>query len=621
MNDITSQRGASLLAAIFLIVAVAFFGLIVVSLISTQSFTAQNEAWSTQALYVADGGLERALYAYRNGAPCNTLVYAAVSLGSGNFTTTGTLYNPTATTLSIPGIDNVQTTIPVASTVGYAPHGRIRIESEEITYAAISGNTFTGARRGTAGTVAAAHVTGVTVSQNQCVVRSTGDVPGTVGSGQRVVETAEGGVSSSQGSFTKQNGVGNQVITGVGFRPKAVIFYWTRHTAVPPAVSPFAGQNSMNNLGVGFASGPANVGAVSITARDRRPKSDNGRMRSQTYPIIFLTGGGGGGQPTVVARAQLVSLDADGFTINWTTNTDSNPYLVHYVALGGDITNALASTFNLTTAAGNQTVAGVGFQPDFVLFLWSFTEAVDTAGIGNSEIGLGLAAGPTSRGAIVYSGRDNSGTNVDKNWQQRTDSAILLLDPTTSPPSQDAIANFVSMDANGFTVNKSDPPAASTPIFFLALRGGRHRVDAFNQATAVGNQAIAGVGFKPQQLVMASFNLLATPAVSSGGGLSYGAAQLPAVSGAIWLQDRSDNDPSDANMYTATTDAMMMAYGTAVGNVDGDPVTRARANLFSWDADGFTLNWTAASAPSRQVLYWAIGPNVAVSRVDWQGLY
>ena len=120
---------------------------------------------------------------------------------------------------------------------------------------------------------------------------------------------------------------------------------------------------------------------------------------------------------------------------------------------------------------------------------------------------------------------------------------------------------------------------------------------------------------------MASFNLLATPAVSSGGGLSYGAAQLPAVKGAIWLQDRSDNDPSDANMYTATTDAMTMAYGTAVGNVDGDPVTRARANLFSWDADGFTLDWTVASAPSRQVLYWAIGPNVAVSRIDWQGLY
>lgn len=518
---LSSERGASLIVAIFLIVIVGFFGTIMGSLISTQNFTALNEVRSTQALYVADGGLERALYAYRNGTPCNTLAYAAVPLGSGNFTTTGTLYNPTSTTLSAPGITDFATDIPVAPTVGYAPHGRIRIESEEITYAAFVGNTFTGARRGVAGTARASHLPGVAVSQNECVVRSIGNIPGAVGTGQRVVEMAEGGVSTRQGSFTKQNGLGNQVITGVGFRPKAVLFYWTRHTAVPPAVSPFAPQNSRNNLGVGFASGPANVGAVSVTARDRRNSSDDGRMRSATYPIIFLTGGGGGGQPTVVARAQLASLDADGFTINWTTNTDANPYIVHYVALGGDITNAMASTFNLTTAAGNQAVAGLGFRPDFVMFLWSFTEAVDTTGVGNTEIGVGFAAGPASRAAMVYSGRDAIGSNLDKRWWQRTDSAILLFDPApVGPPltpSQDAIADFVSMDADGFTVNKSDPPAAATPIFFLALRGGRHSVGAFNQATVVGNQSIAGVGFKPEQLFMASFNLSATNVISSLG--------------------------------------------------------------------------------------------------------
>ena len=607
MNDTTSQRGASLLAAIFLIVVVAFFGLIVVSLVSTQSFTAVNEVRSTQALYVADGGLERALYAYRNGAPCNTLAYAAVPLGSGNFTTTGTLYNPTTTTLSAPGVTNIATTIPVVSTVGYAPHGRIRIESEEITYAAILGNTFTGARRGAAGTVAAAHATGVAVSQNLCVVRSTGNVLGAVGTGQRVVETAEGGTSVSQGSFFKQVGLGNQTIAGVGFQPKAVVFFWTRQTA--------AGFTAAYNAGVGFATSAANERVVSITALDGSGRSDEGRRRSDTNAILILAGGG---PPTaVLGQAGLTSFNADGFTINWTVN-DGVAYLIHYIALGGDITNALASTFNLSTAGGNQAVAGVGFQPDFVMFLWSFVEAVDTS-TSNAEMGIGFARSAASRGAIVVAGRDSNGSNRNKRWQQRTDSTILLLDPTVNPPNQDAIADFVSMDANGFTINKSDAPAAATPIFFLALKGGRHSVGAFNQPVAVGTQPIAGVGFKPEELILSSFNYTATnaiigdPAVTGPGAVSLGAARSPTARGGIWFQDRSDLDPSEADMYTSTSDILTLARGPATVN--------ARADLLSFDTNGFTLNWTAAAAPARQVLYWAIGPNVAVSRVDWQGLY
>jgi hypothetical protein len=50
------------------------------------------------------------------------LTYSA-NVGTGSFSTTGTAYNPSSTTLSA-AIDSTAATIPVASVAGYAPFGR-----------------------------------------------------------------------------------------------------------------------------------------------------------------------------------------------------------------------------------------------------------------------------------------------------------------------------------------------------------------------------------------------------------------------------------------------------------------------------------------------------------------
>lgn len=609
MQDIRNQHGISLIIVVILILVLGMVSAAMVSMVNTESLIALHQGESTEALYVAQAGIEKALYQFKTGINCTSL-NAANTLSAGkSFTTTGTLFNTAAPSVLTANITSTATTIPLVSTAGYAPHGRVRIESEEIEYTAVSGNSLIGAQRGIGGTIAAAHLATRTVFQNQCRIQSTGTVTGPLVNSQRLIEMDQVGASTKFGSFTKATGGApvNQSVTGVGFQPKAVIFFWTQQTAT--------GFTNYVNAGVGFATGAVNERAVSITARDNQNRSDNGRRRSESNTIIFLSGGG---PPTLLAQAQLISLDADGFTIRWTTN-NASPYLIHYIALGGDITNALASTFNLTTPGGNQAVTGVGFQPDFVLFLWSHTEGVDT-NTANSEIGLGFARSAAARGAIVYSGRDNNGSNANKRWQQRTDSAILLLTPTSNPPAQDAIVDFVSMDGDGFTINKANTPAANTPIFFLALKGGRHQVGSFNQPLATGNQAITGVGFQPQQLMLASFNLAATNLISAGGAVSYGAARLTTARGGIWFQDRSDRDPSDANSYTSTTDILTLAAGPNTVN--------ARADLLSFDPDGFTLNWTAAGAPARQVLYWAIGSNISVGaagtnvgKIGWQDVY
>ena len=545
------QRGAAaLMTTLFLLIVVAMAVLVSLGMSGSDMSDSSSQHSSVSALFLAESGLERARRRFFDGTVCTSLgVDGPHNLGQGSF-----IVNSGVNT----DFDGV-TVLPV----------------------------------------------------NQCRVQVTGRITAT-----NVARTIEGviqmGVKVQQGSFTKRTaGTGSQAITGIGFQPRAVIFFWTRQTATG-----FTAQNSRVNFGVGFATSSANERAVSVTARDRRGSSDDGRRRSETNAIIFLTDGG---PPTLVAQAQLTSLDADGFTLDWNTINDTNAYIVHYIALGGDITNALASSFDLTNAGGNQSVAGLGFQPDLVLFLWGFTETVDV-NTGNAEIGLGFAQSSTARAALVYAGRDGAGNNTEKRWQQRNTAAILLLTPNASPPNQDAIVDFVSMDADGFTLNKTVAPTGNRPIFYLALKGGSHAVGALSQPAATGLQATTGLGFQPQELILASFNLAATNNISgsgvlgSAGGFSLGAAQSATARGGVWFQDRSDNDPSDANTYTNTADVLTMAYGTANGNADGNPVETARADLSTFDSSGFTLNWTAANTTARQILYWAVGSGAPVVR-------
>ena len=222
IEGLERQRGASLLAVIFLIVVVAFFGTVAVSLVATQSFTSVNEMQSTQALYVAEAGLERAI-SYLLGptladrTTCAGLPGAATSLNPGQFQLNieagSPFYSAAATTIPAGGITSGQTTIPVVSTVNYAPFGRIMIDRELIDYTGTTANSFTGALRGRDGTLAASHIAATRVGQSQCTVTSTGGVPDltTAARGRRVeragIQLQEAWAVGDNGVILRWNGL------------------------------------------------------------------------------------------------------------------------------------------------------------------------------------------------------------------------------------------------------------------------------------------------------------------------------------------------------------------------------------------------------------------------------
>jgi hypothetical protein len=301
------------------------------------------------------------------------------------------------------------------------------------------------------------------------------------------------GVNVKVGTFTKITTTGSQTVSGLGFQPKAIIFYWSRTTANATAAAP-------RSQGVGFTD-CTNQRAVAIAENDNAGTSIAGRYRTESNVIVILSNG----TPTVGSRATFTSCNSDGFTINWAVS-ETSANIINYIAIGGtDVTNVKAGTFTLAASTGSQNITGVGFKPDFVMFLQGFTEAVDATSTG-LEMGMGFADYNKNQGSILNCVKNGETTNKTKDSLQRTDNAILL---SSTACAIDAVAAFNGFSSDGFSLNVSDAPAAATPIFYLAIKGGSYKVGNFSQPTTTGTQTISGVGFQPNSVVLFSHNQVA----------------------------------------------------------------------------------------------------------------
>jgi hypothetical protein len=405
----------------------------------------------------------------------------------------------------------------------------------------------------------------------------------------KIQEAKAQGLYVKVGSFAKITTTGTQTITGLGFQPKAIIFYWSRNTANATAQVP-------RSQGIGFTD-CVNQRAVAIAEDDNAGTSNAGRYRTESNVIVILSNGG----PTVGSRATFTSCDADGFTIDW-AESEARADIINYIAIGGpDVTNVKAGTFTLAASTGIQNITGVGFQPDFAMFLWGFTEALDSLATG-LEMGMGFADYSNNQGSILNCVKDAEATNRTKYSQQRTDNVILL---SSTACAQDALAAFNGFTADGFSLNVSDAPAAATPIFYLAIKGGSHAVGNFLQPTATGVQTISGTGFQPNLVVLFSHNQAAGTALAAPSTFSIGAANATTSRAGVWGQSKNV-DPSNAAVYTDNTKIIIMRTLSKTGGVG---TINAQADFYGFTSDGFQLNWTTADATQRQIIYWAFGPS------------
>ena len=193
--NIKRARGFLLIVAILVFVVIAVAIAALANMTSADVRSSSAHAQSEQAYFAATSGIEYAAYQFKTGAGTNNAACTAITnatpaaVGSASFTLTGTYFNPANTSISIVGgitaTDSVIPT-PANGTLNFASHGRILIDGEQIVYRGKTSASFTGLRRGYAGTTATTHANAAAISQNQCMVRATG----TSGSASRIIESA-----------------------------------------------------------------------------------------------------------------------------------------------------------------------------------------------------------------------------------------------------------------------------------------------------------------------------------------------------------------------------------------------------------------------------------------------
>lgn len=247
MKQAHKQRGFLLIVAAVLIAVAAVMAAIIVTLTAGSGQAGGQHVRSTQALFVAESGMERAgrlllspVLAERVGCAAVTgnVNVTNIAVGQGRYTVTGgvALYPATAPTLNgaLIASATLPATIPFNSVLagpnfGMAAAGRILVDRETIDYSGISTSPaicgvaprcFTGVQRARVGTTAAAHVNLTPVGHYQCDLISMGGVPDlaavdraqrTLAQGVQLQEGwivgAPGGVAAQRPLFFRWNAV------------------------------------------------------------------------------------------------------------------------------------------------------------------------------------------------------------------------------------------------------------------------------------------------------------------------------------------------------------------------------------------------------------------------------
>jgi len=258
--------------------------------------------------------------------------------------------------------------------------------------------------------------------------------------------------------FNSDVSTGTEVYTGMGFKPDALIIFSLGMTATIPT------SDGNSRPGIGFVSHDddgtirqAGFGGKQVNGANtaRRSQSATQAIYIPDTSAMWLAGG-------------VDSLDADGFTVNYTTVQAST---VKLWALGirGIRAYVGAVDQNVTPTTGNQAVTAVGYTPS-MLMMGSFCAATVSGQQNDESISLG---GATSAAQATNSMTTVSGGNNNGLANYATKLQTCLLGGTPTIQSQ---ATFVSFDTTGFTFNNTTVDATSRALLYMAMAPQRKRV-------------------------------------------------------------------------------------------------------------------------------------------------
>lgn len=257
--------------------------------------------------------------------------------------------------------------------------------------------------------------------------------------------------------------------------------------------------------------------------------------------------------------------------------------------------NVKAGNFALAAATGNQAITGLGFQPKLVIF-WAFSIVVNGS---TNELHMCHGAATSATARFVTSRGFLGGASNFNDVQFRSDRCLYWNEPSTD--TEQMAADFVSMDADGFTINVLNVESAT--INYLAIGGTDFaaKVGIFDMNATTGNQAITGVGFLPKALMVMTGPYKTAETFSGLGCIATG--YTVSTTSFVCMEHNLYQDANGASLaYTRLNSTRRF-----IETINQNGVYETRAEIVSMDADGFTVNVVDAPPAASRMGYIAFG--------------
>jgi hypothetical protein len=251
-------------------------------------------------------------------------------------------------------------------------------------------------------------------------------------------------------NFTIPNSTGNNSVTGVGFQPTAAIFYSTGFlttTSLPAS-------KSLITCSVGFADGTTQF-CNAINSRDGGVSASR---RAETDSVIF----GLNYDNSDWYEGELVSFDADGFTINWKNVTSGTR---RATAICFDALNIKVGSDTQKTSTGTKKTT-TNNRPVGVLLCSANTDNSEYTETGACRLQVG-AFDPTSQFSR-WMGR-TQGNPAPSDQANATDRCLAFWDEGT--PTLTADADVSSRDADGFTLDWKTADTTARRFNWMSFAG------------------------------------------------------------------------------------------------------------------------------------------------------
>lgn len=272
------------------------------------------------------------------------------------------------------------------------------------------------------------------------------------------------GVKVAQTTINR-SGTGNIATTGAGFQPDFLMFINAGNIAVNSVVS----SSVAGSYNLGFCD-PIKTWASSVSEIDAQStlnSNEANNIASTTKCITHWLN-----SSSANAAASRVSMDSDGYTLNWTTNPASTmPYA--YLAIQGGLWEVGNTT--QPTSAGNRTLT-----PKWIgtpqLFFINEGEATTTDSNGTvstqntSRMTANLGGSDGTNEGCIAAGREFQNNTTEQIMISLTSKVIRMVSPNATATSSTTAAEAdLTMDANSIVLGYTTADNRARLIGWWAL--------------------------------------------------------------------------------------------------------------------------------------------------------